>query len=162
MSTSKYILDTSVLLNFGVIGRFGLLLQFAAKQGVVAAFVYEEELRHPRTRQALQTAVQNGDIEVAALDSEFELMLFAKLLADRAIGEGEAETIAASVSRGWVAVIDDWAARERARRLLPRDRLMDTHDVLRALIARGILTRTDAVTLNEAMRRAGRRLPPFG
>lgn len=37
--------------------------------------------------------------------------------------------------------------------------MMDTHDVLRALVTRGILRRTDAVMLNEAMRRAGRWLP---
>lgn len=161
MGTIKFVLDTSVLLNFGMVGKLGLLLRLLGKDGVVTAHVYEHEVQHPRTRQALEAFVQRGDIEVIALDSESELALFGKLLADRTIGEGEAETIAASVCRGWVAVIDERAAAEKASHWLPPDRLMDTHDVLRALVSKGLLNWTEAVRLNEAMRSVGRWLPPF-
>lgn len=161
MFHGKFVLDTSVLLNFGVIGRFGLLLEFVGGAGAVTAWVYEEEVQHPRTRQALKRAVDNGLIQVVALDTLAELELFGKLLKDRDISEGEAETIVAAASRGWVAVIDDRVARRKAAPLLPPDRLADTHQVLRSLVARGRLAHAEAVEINEAMRRAGRWLAEF-
>lgn len=100
MSTAKFVLDTSVLLNFGMIERFGLLLEFLQGAGVVTAWVYEEEVRHPRTKQALKRAVDGGLIQVVALDTPTELQLFGRLLRHRDISEGEAETIVAAASRG--------------------------------------------------------------
>ena len=161
MSTAKFVLDTSVLLNFGVIGRFGLLLEFLDGAGAVTAWVYEEEVRHPRTKQALKRAVDGGLIQVVALDTPAELKLFGRLLRSREISEGEAETIVAAASRGWVAVLDDRVARAKALELLPPDRLIDTHEVLRILIRRGRLAHAEAVQINETMRGAGRWLTEF-
>lgn len=161
MSATRFVLDTSVLLNFGVIGRFGLLLEFLGRAGAVTAWVYEEEVRHPGTKQALKRAVEGGLVEVIVLETLAELQLLGRLLRERDISEGEAETIVAAASRGWVAVLDDRVATAKARKLLPPDRLMDTHQLLRTLIERGRLSHAEAVQVNEVMRRAGRWLGEF-
>jgi len=155
-------LDTSVLLNFGEIGRFGWLLQILQNRARVTAEVCEE-ITHGRTKSVLQAAIESNQLTVYFLESLDELQTKAYLMGrPHYLGEGEASTIVAARYTGCRAIIDERVATAVAKQQLGFDWVLDTNGILLLGLERGLWTVEQAINSNQLMGAAGRKVPPLG
>lgn len=111
-STEKadVVCDTSLLLNFVQVERLDLLADHPAYRFHLPAEVRAEVIR-PQQAADLRRWLVEGGLREIRLATREELELFAEL--DAVLDRGEAASIAAAVSQGWVVAMDEGG---RARR----------------------------------------------
>lgn len=109
-------MDTSVLINFAIVDRIGLLgslesLRFVMPREVLA------EVRRPEQRKRVRAALRAGALQEVVLDQPSELVRFAGFR-DK-MGLGEAACLAIAVSRDWLFACDEGRiVRSEATKLL--------------------------------------------
>jgi predicted nucleic acid-binding protein len=146
------VLDTTVIVNFLVLGRadlFGLFdgtIFWVSEQvhGEVADF--EDVTLLVQLNQLMQDKVFY-QVENYSLD---ELKLFGELRDPRVLGDGECAAISLAISRGWILATDDKpAGREFLRRMPDESRRTTTASLFVELIQKQQLSIAEA----DAMKR---------
>ncbi len=141
--------DTSVLLNFLVIGRIELLAEHPRYRFVVTETV-RQEVRRPEERSELERALGAGEIELLTTESMDELKLFSDLEAE--IGAGEASAISVAACRGWCVAVDERGRTlRRVEELLGRERHLNTPGLLLRWIESGRLTTEEADAIKDEL-----------
>ena len=118
--------DSTVLINFGEAGCFGLLIQAVEPPRFILREA-ELELLSPLTRQAVANCLNLGDLTVCELEPD-ELPKWVEF--SGRLGAGEAATLAAAKERGWSIALDDRTARRIAAEELGADRVTGTVGIL--------------------------------
>lgn len=140
--TRTAVMDTSVLINFAIVDRIGLLGSLESLRFVVPREVLAE-VRRPEQRKRVRAALRDGALHEVALDQPSELALFAGFR-DK-MGLGEAACLAIAVSRDWLFACDEGRiVRSEATKLLGPDGLLNTPGLFLLAIRRGCWTVDDA------------------
>lgn len=136
------VMDTSVLINFAVLDRIGLLGTLEGLQFVVPGEVLGE-LKRPDQRKRVHTALTAGTLREVVLDQPQELALLARFR--RQMQLGESACLALAVSRGWLFACDERrVVRSEATRLLGPEGLLNTPGLFLLAIRRGCWTVDEA------------------
>lgn len=136
------VMDTSVLINFAIVDRIGLLGCLESLRFVVPREVLSE-VRQPEQRKRVRAALKGGALHEVALDQPAELVRFAGLR--NRMGLGEAACLALAVSRGWLFACDEGRiVRSEATKLLGPDGLLNTPGLCLLAIRRGFWTVDEA------------------
>lgn len=142
--------DSSLLINFLLLGRMDILGQLRAFCFCVVNHVTEEILRAEQ-RARLQTAVAAGFVQEVEITEPEEILLYDGFRA--VLGDGEAACMAIAVRRRWVVAGDE---KGRFRRelfdRLGENYLLDTPGVLLTAIRGGVITADEASHLREILR----------
>ena len=132
----RTVLDASVLINFLGLERFDLLLRVSHRALFVTGEVDAQIRKH---RAAFDAALRAGQIAlVNPLLDEEESALFVRLAAR--LGHADASCILAAKVLAADLAMDDLAARQAARQVLPLDRLLDTERLLAEAVRARLLT----------------------
>jgi len=115
LSPQPCVLDASLLISLGKVGRLDLLEKAPSFSWYITPLT-RNELRRPETREPVERLILEGRITVAELDSEDAAGM--ALLADwsERVDPGEAESTTVALARQWVIGLEDL----QARRLLDR------------------------------------------
>lgn len=136
------ITDTSVLINLAHTGHLFLLGQTAGYR----FFVPEEviaEVQDPGQQKLLSSAIANGFLARAVIDTTEELTLYAEL--NRILGSGESACLALATLRGWCLACDERRVFLReARTRIGEPRLINTPGLYLLWIRLGLLSVADA------------------
>ena len=144
METTIVITDASVLINFLVLDRVGLLSRLASVHFVVTEHVRAEIREHfPEQLQRLNVAFEAGVIEEISVTDIVEVALFADLTS-KGLGVGECSAIAVAVNRKLKIAIDDKRALKKVARLGYNLEVLGTEQLVVRLIAECILTISEA------------------
>ncbi len=134
--------DTSLLLNFVRVERLDLLADHPAYRFHLPAEVRAEVIRLQQAADLRRWLVEGGLREIR-LATRAELELFAEL--DAVLDRGEAASIAAAVSEGWIVAMDEGGrARREVQDRLGEGRLLTTPGVLLSCIRHGVLAIDEA------------------
>lgn len=134
-------IDTSVLINFLVIGRLDLLGCHQGYRFVVTDHVGEEITEHYSEQVAqLQNAKDAGWITEISLTDAQEVEMFARLTESGRLGNGECSAIAVAACRHLPLAMDDKAARRSASSLNLKITLLDTASLMVSFIQAGLIT----------------------
>jgi len=144
METTIVITDTSVLINFLVLDRVGLLLRLSSVHFVVTEHVRAEITEHfPEQLRRLNAAFETGVIEEISVTDIVEVALFADLTS-KGLGLGECSAIAVAVNRKLTIAIDDKRALKKVARLAYNLKVLGTEQLVVQLIAESVLTIVEA------------------
>lgn len=144
METTIVITDASVLINFLVLDRVGLLSRLTSLRFVVTDHVRAEITEHfPEQLQRLNVAFQAGVIEEISVTDIVEVALFADLTS-KGLGVGECSAIAVAVNRKLTIAIDDKRALKKVARLGYNLKVLGTEQLVVQLIAESVLTIVEA------------------
>ena len=144
MGTTIVITDASVLINFLVLDRVGLLSRLASVHFVVTEHVRAEITEHfPEQLQRLNVAFEAGVIEEISVTDIVEVALFADLTS-KGLGIGECSAIAVAVNRKLTIAIDDKRALKKVARLGYNLEVLGTEQLVVQLIAESVLTIVEA------------------
>jgi predicted nucleic acid-binding protein len=144
METTIVITDTSVLINFLVLDRVGLLLRLSSVHFVVTEHVRAEITEHfPEQLRRLNAAFETGVIEEISVTDIVEVALFADLTS-KGLGLGECSAIAVAVNRKLTIAIDDKRALKKVARLGYNLKVLGTEQLVVQLIAESVLTIVEA------------------
>jgi predicted nucleic acid-binding protein len=144
MATTIVITDASVLINFLVLDRVGLLSRLTSLHFVVTEHVRAEITVHfPEQLQRLNVAFEAGVIEEISVTDIFEVALFADLTS-KGLGVGECSAIAVAVNRKLTIAIDDKRALKKVARLGHSLEVLGTEQLVVQLIAESVLTIVEA------------------
>ena len=144
METTIVISDTSVLINFLVLDRVGLLLRLSSVHFVVTEHVRAEITEHfPEQLRRLNAAFETGVIEEISVTDIVEVALFADLTS-KGLGVGECSAIAVAVNRKLTIAIDDKRALKKVARLGYNLKVLGTEQLVVQLIAESVLTIVEA------------------
>lgn len=144
--------DASVLINFLIVAKVGLLaslpgLRFVVPEEVVA------EIRRPEQVQALARALEAGSVCTLDAMSPRELETLTRL--NTTLGSGEAACLAVAESRNWFVACDEKRAFLRqATRLLGEGRLLDTPTLLMLGIREGLISVREADLVKAELEKA--------
>lgn len=144
METTIVITDASVLINFLVLDRVGLLSRLTSVHFVVTEHVRAEITEHfPEQLQRLNVAFETGVIEEISVTDFVEVALFADLTS-KGLGVGECSAIAVAVNRKLTIAIDDKRALKKVARLGYNLEVLGTEQLVVQLIAESVLTIVEA------------------
>jgi predicted nucleic acid-binding protein len=144
METTIVITDASVLINFLVLDRVGLLSRLTSVHFVVTEHVRAEITEHfPEQLQRLNVAFETGVIEEISVTDIVEVALFADLTS-KGLGVGECSAIAVAVNRKLTIAIDDKRALKKVARLGYNLEVLGTEQLVVQLIAESMLTTVEA------------------
>jgi len=144
METTIVITDASVLINFLVLDRVGLLSRLTSVHFVVTEHVRAEITEHfPEQLQRLNAAFETGVIEEISVTDIVEVALFADLTS-KGLGVGECSAIAVAVNRKLTIAIDDKRALKKVARLGYNLEVLGTEQLVVQLIAESMLTTVEA------------------
>ncbi len=144
METTIVITDASVLINFLVLDRVGLLSRLTSVHFVVTEHVRAEITEHfPEQLQRLNVAFETGVIEEISVTDIVEVALFADLTS-KGLGVGECSAIAVAVNRKLTIAIDDKRALKKVARLGYNLKVLGTEQLVVQLIAESVLTIVEA------------------
>jgi hypothetical protein len=144
METTIVITDTSVLINFLVLDRVGLLSRLSSVHFVVTEHVRAEITEHfPEQLRRLNAAFETGVIEEISVTDIVEVALFADLTS-KGLGLGECSAIAVAVNRKLTIAIDDKRALKKVARLGYNLKVLGTEQLVVQLIAESVLTIVEA------------------
>ena len=136
------VMDTSVLINFAIVDRIGLLGSLESVRFLVPREVLAE-VRRPQQRKRVRAALRAGTLHEVALDQPSELARFAGFR--NRMGLGEAACLALAVSRGWLFVCDEGRiVRNEAAKLLGPNGLLNTPGLFLLAIRTGCWTVDEA------------------
>jgi predicted nucleic acid-binding protein len=144
METTIVITDASVLIDFLVLDRVGLLSRLTSVHFVVTEHVRAEITEHfPEQLQRLNVAFETGVIEEISVTDIVEVALFADLTS-KGLGVGECSAIAVAVNRKLTIAIDDKRALKKVARLGYNLEVLGTEQLVVQLIAESVLTTVEA------------------
>jgi predicted nucleic acid-binding protein len=156
--------DTSVIINFCVVGRLGLLIRCVPPPRFLVADV-RDELEDPNSRRLVDRLIDRRDLlvvvatEPAAMPASVPVSTAggrrrgASHDAEGHLGRGERATLAAAAARGWSVAVDERPGRMAAVRRVGSGRVTGTVGILRAaVVARLITPRTGDVLLTRMIR----------
>jgi predicted nucleic acid-binding protein len=144
METTIVITDASVLINFLVLDRVGLLSRLTSVHFVVTEHVRAEITEHfPEQLQRLNVAFETGVIEEISVTDIVEVALFADLTS-KGLGVGECTAIAVAVNRKLTIAIDDKRALKKVARLGYNLEVLGAEQLVVQLIAESVLTIVEA------------------
>ena len=112
------VIDTSVLINLHA-SRYGDRIVDALPNDILVPEIVASELQHDARRtkgkqQFIQDLVAENNVCLVAMN-ELEYRLFGRLVSGRpSLGDGESATIAISVCRGYLPIIDERKGRHQA------------------------------------------------
>lgn len=136
------VMDTSVLINFAVLDRIGLLGAFERLRFVVPGEVLFE-VKRPELRKRVRAALEAGALLEVALDQPAALAWFARFREQMDLGE--AACLALAVSNGWLFACDERrSVRREATRLLGPNRVLNTPGLFLLAIRTGCCTVEEA------------------
>lgn len=144
MTQRIVITDTSVLINFLVLDKAGLLARLPAHKFLVTDHVRAEITAHyPEQLQRLEAALTYGVLEEIRVTDLAEVQLFAELSA-KGLGVGECSAIAVAVQRRLVLAIDDKRAIKKIAASGYHLAILGTESLVVLLIKNEVLTVADA------------------
>ena len=120
-SVATVALDASVLINFLILNRVGILADLPGYRFVVLDAV-EREVRRPQQKVTLASAFEERLVNRAGAATPRELEIFAEHR--RVMRLGEAACLAAAEVRGWMLASDE----RRLFRRIARERIGDSPD----------------------------------
>jgi len=148
------LLDTTVLSNFGKVGRLPLLRQVFPTALRIAGQVYDE-LKAGSLDSPILEGVAGAWLHLVTPDSEREMSIYREY--SRTLGSGEAASLAIGICRSWALATDDRAARQAARTAgVP---LTGSVGILIAAVHAKIIPRAEGDALLRDMRRHGYHFP---
>ena len=157
--------DTSVIINFCVVGRLGLLVRCVPPPRFLVADV-RDELEDPNSRRLVDRLIDRRELLVV-LATEPTVMPTSMPVSTAGgrrrgtshdaegghLGRGEWATLAAAAARGWSVAVDERPGRMAAVRRVGSGRVTGTVGILRAAVgARLITPRTGDVLLTRMIR----------
>jgi predicted nucleic acid-binding protein len=156
--------DTSVIINFCVVGRLGLLVRCVPPPRYLVADV-RDELEDSNSRRLVDRLIDRHELlVVVATESTDRAMTMPGSIAggprrrtscdaEGRLGRGERSTLAAAAARGWSVAVDERPGRMAAARRVGNGRVTGTVGILRAAVgARLITPRTGDVLLTRMIR----------
>ena len=144
MSEIVVITDTSVLINFLVLDRAGLLARLSTHRFVVTDHVRAEITAHYHEQlQRLEQAFTDQILQEISVDELAEVQLFAELTA-KGLGIGECSAIAVAVHRKLTLAIDDKQAIKKVASLGFTIPILTTEALMVLLIQHGTLSVEEA------------------
>jgi len=136
------VMDTSVLINFAIVDRIGLLGALERLRFVVPGEVLRE-VKRPEQRKRVSVALRAGALHEVSLDQTSELARFARFRKQMKLGE--AACLALAVSRNWLFVCDEGRiVRSEATKLLGPSGLLNTPGLFLLAIRAGCWTVDEA------------------
>lgn len=134
--------DTCVPINFILAGRLDLLTRHHDYRVVITEHT-RQEVTAPVQLDALEAAIEAGEIEETLVTDPDELAVFTALNA--VLGRGESAAIAVAEKRGWAVATDEKGrARREIEDRLGKGRLLTTPGILLKCILNGTLSVTEA------------------
>lgn len=156
------ITDTSVLINFLVIDKVGLLASLPGTQFVITDHVKSEVTAHySQQLQRLECCLSNQQLLEISVVDPVEVSVFATLT-KTGLGIGECSAIAVAQHRGHALAIDDKTARKRVAALYPAIAVLTTESLVVELIKSNLLTVTDADAIKAEWEQNHQFRLPFG
>lgn len=144
MCKTVVITDTSVLINFLVLDRAGLLAGVPTHRFVVTDHVRAEITAHYHEQlQRLEQAFSAQILEEITVSDLAEVQLFAELTA-KGLGVGECSAIAVAVHRQLTLAIDDKQAIKKVASLGLNVIILTTESLMVLLIRQGALSVDEA------------------
>ena len=144
MCQTVVITDTSVLINFLVLDRAGLLAGVPTHRFVVTDHVRAEITAHYHEQlQRLEQAFTAQILEEITVTDLAEVQPFADLTA-KGLGIGECSAIAVAVHRQLTLAIDDKRAIKKVASLGPKVPILTTESLMVLLIQQGALSVDEA------------------
>ncbi len=144
------IIDTSTLINFLAVDRLDLLTEYADYRFIVTEHARAEVKKHYGGQlERLTAAIERGDLDESTVTDLSELAMFARLMSEKCLGQGECASIAAAHLRGMVLAMDDKRATKSAKRLNPDLIVITTVDIVCAAICAGRLSVADADAIKQ-------------
>lgn len=137
------LLDSSVLINFLVIGRLGLLVDHPHYRFLITGHV-RSEILDGNQRRRLRAALHRQEFEITVIDDLDELQTFGQLSQGGTLGPGECAVLAAARHRGLMVAVDDKLAKRTAEKLVGAAYVLDTVTIICSLIEAGALTVREA------------------
>lgn len=138
------ITDTSVLINFLVLDKVGVLASLPGIRFLVTDHVRSEVTDHYSEQlQRLEAAFAFQQLEEISVTDLLEVQLFAQLTGT-GLGIGECSAIAVAAHRGCAVAIDDKTAIKRITKLFPSMTVETTESLVINLIRAQILSVADA------------------
>lgn len=138
------ITDTSVLINFLVLDKVGVLASLPGKRLLVTDHVRSEVTDHYSEQlQGLEVAFAFQQLEEISVTDLPEVQLFAQLTGT-GLGIGECSAIAVAAHRGCAVAIDDKTAIKRIAKLFPSMTVETTESLVINLIRAQILSVANA------------------
>ena len=152
----QIVLDTTVIVNFLVLGRGDLFMMMPETKFWVSEHVRREiaEFENVTLSLQLESLFEAGILELVERYSLFELALFGELRDSKTMGAGECAAMTLGIHRGWILATDDkLAGREFLRRVPDDNRLASTALLMLDLIRAGSLSVADADGIKERLTR---------
>lgn len=162
--------DTSVIINFCVVGRLGLLVRCVPPPRYLVADV-RDELEDPNSRRLVDRMIERHELLVAVATEPTAVLAASPIevvatqsaavpagTTDRTgatgpLGRGEQATLDVATARGWSVAVDERPGRRAAARRVGSGRVTGTVGILRAAVgARLITPRTGDVLLTRMIR----------
>jgi predicted nucleic acid-binding protein len=156
--------DTSVIINFCVVGRLGLLVRCVPPPRYLVADV-RDELEDTNSRRLVDRMIERRELLVVVATEPIEVLATGptEVLATQSaapsagtmdrtaagpLGRGEQATLDVAAARGWSVAVDERPGRRAAARRVGSGRVTGTVGILRAAVgARLITPRTGDVLL---------------
>lgn len=143
--------DTSVLINFCIVGRLGLLVRCVPPPRYLVVDV-RDELEDLNSRRLVDMMINRCELLlIAATETERAMCGSGVAPLDR----GERATLAAAAARGWSVAVDERLGREAAARQVGAGRITGTVGILRAAVDGRLITPRTGDVLLTRMIRAG-------
>jgi len=136
---SIIVTDTSLLINFLVIDRIGLLHGCGHTIYVTDHVLSEVTAHYPEQIARLQNAIKSGMLQQISVTEVKEIELFQQLTKTGRLGVGECSAIAVAVHRGFVLAIDDKRAKRHASSMHKHLRIIGTQEFMVMIIRAGLL-----------------------
>ena len=172
--------DTSVIINFCVVGRLGLLVRCVPPPRYLVADV-RDEIEDPNSRRLVDRMIERHELLMVVATEPAEILTAepAAVLAaqpievrtaqpaavpagttDRAgaggpLGRGEQATLDVAAARGWSVAVDERPGRRAAARRVGSGRVTGTVGILRAAVGARLITPRTGDVLLARMIRAG-------
>ena len=150
-------LDASVLINFLILNRLGILSDLPGYRFVVLDAV-EQGVRRPQQQLTLTRAFEQGLVDHVADANPEELEVFADHR--RVMGLGEAACLAAAEVRGWMLASDERRLfRTIARERIGEGRILTTPAILVSAVKAGVTAVEELREAKEELERNRFRAP---
>jgi predicted nucleic acid-binding protein len=158
--------DTSVIINFCVVGRLGLLVRCVPPPRYLVADV-RDELEDLNSRRLVDRLIERRELLMVVATESAHVPADGNAQAPDSgdsgsfdpgggpLGRGERATLAAAAARGWSVAVDERPGRKAAARRVGRGRVTGTVGILRAAVGARLITPKTGDVLLTRMIRAG-------